>query len=256
MIKSKIRTVIADDEPEALEGLSNMLKDYDEIELIAQFSNGLEAWEYLKSINVDLAILDIQMPGISGIDILKNLPNPRPAILFITAYDEFAIKAFEEHAIDYILKPFTNERLEKAINHAIKNVLLKRESLNSDIQKKNFSSKKELFEANDGQLLLKVDGKIIVLNYTDVFWLEAFDYYVKVHTEKSFYLIRSTLKKMALQLPETDFIRVHNNSIVNLKKIETIDKKAGEWTLTLKGGITRNISRTYKSGVKDFLKNG
>lgn len=266
---NKIRVIIVDDEHEAREGIQFLLDNLAEIEVLGVCKNGIDAIELINSLEPDLVLLDIQMPGVNGFEVLNSIKiQPLPGVIFITAYDEFALKAFEVHALDYLLKPFTDRRFNEAMSRA-KSFIKKQKMGNGDSALKNLmvtvepqyinkennqmlevpSESKKVF--ND-RLIIKADGKIHFVPLKDIVWVQAFDYYVKVHVANQFYLVRDSLKKMESNLPETDFIRIHKSSIVNINYIkELVPHFNNEFIVNLSNGEKIKTSRNYKETLKE-----
>lgn len=250
-----ISCIIIDDEREAREGLELLLQDDQDVEIVESCSNGLEAIQAINELKPQLILLDIQMPGANGFEVLNNIAKPFPEIIFITAYDQFAIKAFDVHALDYLLKPFNDARFFEAISHA------KSKIGTSNTQQDNvLKLAKEALEAQPAgesaivkskdKLVLKSDGKIYFVDESSIKCITAFDYYIKVHVDDSILLVRESMKSMLEKLGD-DFIRIHKSSIVNLKEIKSLSPLANnEMEVTLGDGSKLKVSRSYKSELK------
>lgn len=265
-----INVIIVDDEEEAREGLKVIVNEKSEYHLQATAKNGLEAISMINRCKPDLVLLDIQMPEINGFDVINNLnPDVRPFIIFVTAHDSYALKAFEHHAIDYILKPFTNSRLYKALEHAKgrvnQNVLNKKlTNLLEDYKKEKLQGETDALinpqadtdELRESQrLVVKSLGKIHFINVQDIIWVQAYDYYIKIHVKDKFYLVRQSLKSMEARLPDEVFYRVHKSSIVNIEHIRNIrSKHNGDYELALSTGTNVNMSRNYKACLKEICE--
>ncbi len=268
---NKLKTVIIDDEKKAREGLLKMLQKDPLVDIVSVSLNGIQAIEFINKNKVDLAFLDIQMPGIDGFDVLNSIhPSQMPFVIFVTAYDQYALKAFEYHALDYILKPFTDERFYEALAHAKKSILDKNihenksklEKLLLEFQSKishseNLHDLVRTAENIDKRIIIKTSGKkIILVNLEDIEWIEAFDYYIKIHTINETYVIRESLKNMELRLPSSIFLRIHKSTIVNTKYIKQIvTHKNSEYNLTLTNGDILKVSRSYSDKIKTFILN-
>jgi len=270
MAKQKIRTIIVDDEPAAREGMVLMLKGFNDIEIVASCRNGIEAIQEIREKNPDLLLLDIQMPGIDGFDVLNNIPEKkRPYIVFITAYDQFAVKAFEYHALDYLLKPYSDERFVEMINR-IKDHIYQQKTI-SQLQKVDVLSRELLdkrknesdlmilpYEGETGveesRLVVKEGGKIHLIPMKRITFIEAYDYYAKIHTTDTFILVRIPLKVMENQLPENQFIRIHRSYILNLLYLKRIEKNdSGDYNAVLITGNSLKVSNTYKNDLIEKL---
>lgn len=267
---SKIRCVIVDDEPEAREGVELLLQQDDEVEVVAICANGLQAIEVLQERKVDLLFLDIQMPRVNGFEVLNSLsPAQCPEVIFVTAYDEYTLQAFDVHAIDYLLKPFSNERFFRALEFAkarIKQQQLeeKHQQLNAlldeQIQKAAQSREGSLVspqsQQSTGRLAVKADGKVYLLTYDQVIWVEAYDYYVKIHTMERYFLLRDSMKNMEKNLPEHQFVRIHKSSIVNVSHVKQIHaQKMSEMEIQLDNGQLLKVSRNYRDRIRSLIKN-
>ncbi len=256
----KIKTIIVDDETKALDGLKVLLKDVDEIELCAACENGVEAIESIEKHKPDLLFLDIQMPEVNGFEVLNNIPEEiMPVVIFTTAYDQYALKAFEMHAVDYLLKPFSNERFYESLNHA-KKIITKNKidllSLISDYQKeiKDKIENKLINETENNfpqkRLVVKSSGKIYFLNFDDIKYFEAEDYYLSIHTKNKNLLIRESLKNIEQKLPANQFVRIHRSRIINSDFIEVIQPHFNnDFYVTLKDGSKLKGSRNYKENL-------
>lgn len=271
MKKQIIRTIVVDDEPAARQGISLMLKDEPEIEVVAICRNGIEAIQEIHEKKPDLLLLDIQMPGIDGFDVLNNIrAGDRPFIVFVTAYDQFAVKAFEYHALDYILKPYTDERFFKMIKRVI-NLIHQQKQIDQEekidrLSKKLLQERKNLsdiyLQADENEidliknkLIVKEGGKIHLIPFGNIRYIEAFDYYVKIHTEDSFILVRVPLKNLDRQLPASIFVRIHRSFILNLLFLSRIDKNnTGEYQALLIDGNILKVSNTYKKDLLNRIK--
>ena len=264
MSNKTIKAVIVDDEPSARDGLELMLSEDSDIELAGICNNGIEAIQFLKEQLVDLVFLDIHMPGIDGFDVLDNIPEERwPFIVFITAYDDYAVKAFEYHALDYILKPFSDQRFFQMLERVKQSIYSNRtleqtrkyEKLKDELnkgrsQETGFYYDKENPAAQN--LIIKDSGKVIIIPVDKISCIEAFDYYIKIHYEGIFKLTRIPLKNIIPRLPEDQFIRVHRSFVINLNHIDQLGKRnKGDTVVILRSGQEVRVSDTYK---KELLK--
>lgn len=254
----RLKILVVDDEASARNGLMAMLTNHSEVENIRSCSNGVEAIEFLTKNQVDLLFLDIQMPLVDGFDVLRSLPkNKIPYVVFVTAHDEFALKAFEFHAIDYVLKPFSDQRLLETLSRVQKMILQQEqaEKLNLMLGDMPTSNNMELLEVEaNKKLVFKESGVINFLEPADISWIEAYDYYVKVHLAAKFHLVRTSMKKILQSLDPTQFIRIHKSAIINVEQIKNIETLAGDWTVTLKQGEKLKVGRAYKDNLKNFLR--
>ena len=262
----KIKKIIVDDETEAREGVELLLQNDEEVEVVCICRNGIEAIDSINEFSIDLMFLDIQMPVVDGFEVIRSVSQDRlPEIIFTTAYDQYALKAFEVHALDYLLKPFTDARFYKSLEQAKKYIR------NSKIQKERqelvkIISDRNLGESEDPQLIHYADGnemnRLIVkeagqvhfIELGDIHWIEAYDYYVKVHIKGRFYLLRKSMKKLSEILPDDYFARVHKSSIVNLQYIKSINILGnGEYEIQLESDVSLKVSRGYKDSIKHLI---
>lgn len=203
---SEIRCIIVDDEPLSLETLEAYIKDTPNLQLVAQCQDAFQALDILKKERIDLIFLDINMPKLSGISMLKSMENP-PLIVFTTAYSKYAVEGFELDAIDYLLKPFSFERFIKAVNKA-SDRLIKNENTDN---------------SNGNYIMLKSDKKMYKIDLEDILYIQAYGDYVKVVSTHKSILTHSTMKNMEESLKNEDFIRIHKSYIIALKHIIMIE---------------------------------
>ncbi|NAY93319.1 response regulator [Muricauda sp. JGD-17] len=261
-----IKTVIVDDEKQARDGLLQLLKKDSEIEVTEVCANGVEAIDAIRRTIPDLLFLDIQMPGINGFEVLNSVDRQiLPKTVFVTAFDQYALKAFEVHAIDYLLKPFSDQRFYDALNNA-KVHLSQSELYKNSLKSLLKNTIKEELKANSGhfvatnfnhkRLIIKNSGKIILLNTEDVVRIEADNYYIKIYEATGkFHLVRESLIQIMERLPKNDFIRIHRSHIVNTDWIARIDILGHlEYGIYLKNDETFYTGRTYNRVIREFLK--
>lgn len=256
----KLTTIIVDDEPEAREGIALLLANDPAAEVVAVCANGLEAITAIETHTPDLLLLDIQMPQVDGFEVLRSLRDEvYPAVIFTTAYDAYTLRAFEVHAVDYLLKPFTDERFYRALNHA-KQLIKSRQSaslqpLLQSVPRTANQPAAPLPQSPD-KLTIKADGRVHFVPYADIIWIEAYDYYVKVHVRDRYFLLRDSLKHLEQRLPAEQFVRIHKSSIVNRRYVEVLlpQEHGSEYEVVLSGGPTLRSSRSYRDGVKQLAK--
>lgn len=249
-----IRVLIVDDEKEAREGLESLLEG--NVEIVAACKNGIEAIDALQQHKIDLMFLDIQMPGVDGFDVLRSVPPERtPVVIFTTAYDQYALKAFDVHAVDYLLKPFSDSRFHEALALGIEKVAGKQQKDRTGLEKllSNAPSSEVDQTISKDRLVIKDSGKIHFIPLSAITWVEAYDYYVKIHTRERFFLQRKSLKKMQSMLPE-NFIRVHKSSIINVDYVVSIQRSSkGEMLIDLGSEEGVRVSRSYRDVVENLL---
>lgn len=259
----KIGTIIVDDEREAREGVKLLLQQDEEIEIVAVCANGIEAIQAIRDFHPKLLFLDIQMPQINGFEVLRSIAEEHlPAIIFTTAYDEYTLKAFEVHAVDYLLKPFSDQRFYAALAHAKQLIQQKQLAEQPEVSlakaQTQATNNSQLIQASDAQttrLVFKVDGRVHFLDYSDIIWIEAYDYYVKIHVQERFYLLRERLKSLEDQLPSPPFMRIHKSSIINRQHLRQIapQSSGSEYQLTLSNGTELKSSRSYRDKIRSLM---
>jgi two-component system LytT family response regulator len=245
-----MRILIADDESPARERLKRLLADVEGVELIGEAKNGIQAVEMIESEPPDLVLLDIQMPGLDGFGVIEALEEP-PPIIFVTAYDEYAIRAFEVNALDYLLKPFSRERLEKAI-HRAQEALAGEHDLTERLA--------PLLESLAAQgryltrLAVRDRGCIRVLDVDEIDWLGVENEQVLVHVSDESYPIRRTLNELEARLNPACFFRAHRSAIVNLDRVsEIIPWFKGSHKLRLTTGAEVDLSRAQARALRRIL---
>jgi len=240
------KVIIIDDEFLARSMVKEYLQKYPQLELVAECGDGFEGMKAIQEHKPDLIFLDIQMPKISGFEMLELIEEP-PAVVFATAFDEYAIKAFEAHAVDYLLKPFDQERFDKAVNkflaHHKTNATNTQELLN-DVQLPN----------SNNRIVVKNGSKIKIIPVQEVLYLEAADDFVKVFTKEGYFLKNKTMSFFENFLPQDLFVRSHRSYIVNIQEITRIDpyEKDGHVAI-LKNGTKINVSRNGYGKLKTVL---
>jgi two-component system LytT family response regulator len=252
----KIRVLIVDDEPPARKKLRMLLRHYDNIDLVGEASNGIEAVQLVETAKPDLLLLDIQMPELNGFEVLEALGENRPHVIFTTAYDQYAIKAFEVRALDYLLKPFDGERLREA--------LIRAESDFESWEKSGWSHQLDdlLSEIRNSRsylrrILMKSGGKIIVIDTNQIQWISAEEKYVRLHTDKRSYLHRETMNHLENRLDPALFVRVHRGQIVNMEFISGLEGVShGDYQIVMRDGSRIPLGRTYRDRfLKQFSEN-
>lgn len=269
--EDKIKVIVVDDEPLALRGLKLRLADFPEIEVIGEAANGREAVKQIKSLQPDLVFLDIQMPGLDGFGVVRALIGaPAPLFVFVTAYDKYAIDAFEANALDYLVKPVEEERLKDALHRAREamksRAAASRESrlveLLASLSDDDRDRIKELIndpswadkERYSDRLSFKDGTKVVMLNADDIEWIDAAGDYMCIHAGGKTHIIRETMKTLQQRLDPTRFQRIHRSAIVNVKKVKELHPHSnGEYFLILENGAELKLSRSYKDVVARFL---
>ena len=254
----KAKCLIVDDELTARQGLKMLCEENPHLNVVGICKNGMEAIDEIQALKPDLVLLDVQMPGVNGFEVAQNISEPKPKIIFITAHDQFAIKAFEINAIDYLLKPFSDERFDQAIQKAIELIQLN-QSQNLERLIKSTENKSQEGSANQDnndseRLVIKSDGSVHIIQKAEIRFIEAFDYYVKVHVGDRFYLIRETMKKME-QFLDDRFMRIHKSSIVNRTHVKSMIKHSStEYEVVLHASEKLKVSRSKIAELKEWLR--
>lgn len=248
MTNKSIKVLVIDDESLARDLIIELLKDFNEFQVIGECSDGLEAVKTIEKLRPDLIFLDVQMPLLNGLDVLEKIKDDfLPQIIFVTAFDNYAIRAFDFHAIDYLLKPFSRSRFQKAVLHAKAQI----NQQNNVETKQQFSDLLENHKSKTPHLqriFVKDNGKIILLEPEAVDWIEADDKYLHLHTAQKTYLIRQTLNSIEAELDPNIFLRIHRSTIVNLTRVKEIHPLFnGEYILILQNGAKITLSRNYKN---------
>ena len=267
----KIRTVLIDDEPLALRGLELRLEGFKDVEIVGQCRNGREAIITIREEKPELIFLDIQMPGLDGFAVIKALISTyMPIIVFVTAFDEFALKAFETHALDYLLKPVDEERLAQAVQRV-------RDQLRQRVAVEQNARVLELMEgmedppkvileavleeapgapgsAFERQISIKDRGFITRVEVGEIDYIDAAGDYMCIHTGQKTHILRATMKHMQKRLDPDQFQRVHRSTIVNLERVREVHPHSnGEYFLVLGNGAELKVSRSYKEVIARFL---
>ncbi len=250
-----VRAVIADDERLARKKLRILLDSEPEVQVVAECEDGRQTVAAIQSHLPDILLLDIQMPDLDGFQVLGEIsPAQMPVVIFTSAYDQYAIRAFEAHALDYLLKPFDQERLHNAIARARSELLRLQDRQIThrilDLLSRVRSETLTGFEP-DGRLVIKAKGRVVFLNLEEIDWLEAAANYVRLNVGKESYLFRETISGIAERLNPSHFIRIHRSTIVNVRKIrELIPVNSGEYVVVLKTGKELSCSRGYRAALQ------
>jgi len=234
----RIRTLVVDDEPLARSNLTVLLRLDPEIEIVGECGSGLKALAEIRGKKPDLLFLDVQMPECDGFEVVerlgKNLPS---AIVFVTAFDQYALKAFEAGALDYLLKPFDNARFERALGRAKERIALGKVS-----------------PPKLDRLVIKGAGQVIFIKISDIDWIEAADYYACLHVRAKAHLLRRRMSDLERELDQTVFCRIHRSSIVNLNRIRGLEiNEDGEYEVVLDTGTRLRLSRRYRKQLQSRM---
>ena len=247
---NKLKAVIIDDEKLARDIVKSYLKYFDDIEITAECGNGFEGVKTVNEIRPDIIFLDIQMPKINGFEMLELLDEV-PAVIFTTAYDQYAIKAFEKNAVDYLLKPFSSERFAQALNKAKEQIKNKSAAVSANIT--------EDYRVDEylNRVVIKHANSIIIVSTEDIFAIEAQDDYVRLHTSKGKYLKKKTMNFFEMNLDPKNFARIHRSAIINISHLDKIELTGKEqYAAKMKNGKSFSISRGGYTKLKELLAEG
>ena len=251
---AKLRALIVDDEPLARDGIRLHLEDQPDIEVIGEAEDGESALEAIRELEPDIVFLDIQMPGVDGFGVLEQLRDEVvPEVVFVTAYDQFALQAFESHALDYLLKPFDAERFNRALSR-IRTHLRGRRRLEADARLIRLLDEMRNKPRYLERLVVRSGGKILILRVDDVDWIEAAANYVKLHVGGRNYLLRETMTNMEKQLDPERFIRIHRSTIVRVDRIKLLEPLfQGDFLVVLEDGSRLPSSRGYRDNLQALM---
>jgi two-component system, LytTR family, response regulator len=251
---SKIKSLIVDDEPLARERIREMLKVDPEIEIVGECGNGQGAVKAVQENPPDLIFLDVQMPEMDGFAVMEAINKyANPIVIFVTAFDQYAVQAFEVYALDYLLKPFDRERFEKALQRA-KSQIQREKS--KDMNQKIFAMLEELKgkPAYIERVVIKSEGHVFFLRTDDIDWVEAEGNYVCLHTGKKTHLLRETITTLESELDPKKFLRIHRSTIVNIDRIQELHSWFhGDYRVVLQDGTQLTLSRNYRDRLRDVL---
>ena len=244
-----IKALIIDDEHLAREAIKSHLQHIDHIELLGECKDGFEGLKKIQELKPDLIFLDIQMPKLTGLELVELLENP-PVIIFSTAYDEYALKAFEYNAIDYLLKPYSRDRFKEAVEKAIEKIGEDQQLLHKELVTTHYDLQPEPFQ----RIVVKNGFKIEVIPVVEIEYFEANDDYVNIYSSHGKFLKQITMKSLESNLPETDFVRIHRSYIVNIEDIERLENyDKGSHVVITKTGNKLPVSKSGYTKLKGVL---
>ncbi|HEV8355950.1 MAG TPA: LytTR family DNA-binding domain-containing protein [Gemmatimonadales bacterium] len=261
-----IRALIVDDEPAGRAAIKALVAEDPEIEVVGECSDGRSALERIERDPPDLLFLDVQMPEMDGLTMLRRLELPQlPVVVFVTAYDQYALRAFEVNAVDYLLKPFDDDRFRVALGRAKRQVRQGRLGEASDRLVALLEGMGRPPGADPPpasgrylrRLVIKSGGRVSVLNVREIDWVEAEGDYLKIHAGKAWHLLRETMKSLEQQLEPARFVRIHRSTIVNVERIKELQPFfRGEYHVILQDGTSLKLSRGYKQHLEAALGRG
>jgi two-component system LytT family response regulator len=239
MRPAPIQALVVDDEAWARRNLTVLLRRDPDIATVVECESGLEAVEIIRKSGPELVFLDVQMPGCGGFDVLEMLGSDLPStIIFVTAYDEYALRAFEAGALDYLLKPFDDARFRRALDRA----------------KRRLAHHTPRQPHRVERIVVKSRGEVLFLNVADIDWIEAVGYYACLHVGSDTHLLRRTLLELARDLNEDKFMRIHRSIIVNLDRIHALElQDTGDYEVVLKSKVRLRLSRRFRKRLQDRM---
>ena len=250
----KIRTLVVDDEPLARERVVGFLSAEPDIEIIGQCRDGEEAASAIVDHAPDLVFLDVQMPAMNGFEVIEAVGNERmPLVIFVTAYDQHALRAFQVRALDYILKPFDRERFSEALQRARKQI---ERNETGDLGRRLLALVKDLRkdQPRTDRLVVKSGGRLFFLRMDEIDWIEAAGNYVRLHVGTTSHLLRETMNAIEGRLDPEKFFRIHRSRIVNMERIQELQPWLnGEYAVLLRTGTRLTLSRGYREKLQDRL---
>jgi two-component system LytT family response regulator len=252
----KIKVLIVDDEPIARKGIRNHLSKETDIEVIGECGNGVEAVSAIQDQNPDIVFLDIQMPELSGLGVIEAIGSDRmPVIVFISAYDVYTLKAFEVHALDYLLKPFETERFQRTLQRAREHLRTKQTSQLSQRLFRLLETLEDKPRTLD-RIVVKSSGRVYFIDVDEIDWIEAADNYVRLYVGPKGHLVHESLSSLEKKLDDSRFARVHRSRIVNTTKIKELHPLFhGEYVIVLQSGAKVTSGRSYREKLKELTQN-
>jgi len=262
--RAGIRALIVDDEPAARDAIRSLLAGDADIHIVGECADGRTALRAIASTSPDLLFLDVQMPEMDGFTMLRQLePERLPVVVFVTAFDQYALRAFDVHATDYLLKPFDDERFREAVSRAKQSVRAGQlgrlsEELRALLDGVASPAAASRPAAPGGpylkRLVIKSGGRVTLFNVRDIDWIEAEGDYVKIHVGKAWHLLRETMKRLEAQFDPARFVRIHRSTIVNVERIKELQPYfRGEYVVILQDGKSLKLSRGYKEHLESVL---
>jgi two-component system LytT family response regulator len=258
-----IRTLIVDDENLARRGIRSLLRRVDDVEIVAECQSGREAIEFIARSGPDLVFLDIQMPGKTGFEVISEIGlSTCPYVIFVTAFDKFALRAFDVHAVDYLLKPISEDRFYKALSRARAALLSMRDAtLIRQVAQAAASSPLgkvgNLTLASVDRLPVKANGKITPMRVADIDWIEADDDYVLLHAGDKSWILRESISNLEPRLALCGFVRIHRSVLVNVDRVHELRPRLkGEFSVILVDGTELKLTRTYRPAIERLVGPG
>lgn len=252
MTAGRVRTVVVDDEPVARGHLRALLEDRGDVEVVDECGDGRTAIERIRALKPDLVLLDVQMPELDGLGVVRAIgPDRMPAVVFVTAHDQHAVEAFEVHALDYVLKPVNRARFNDAIDRAIGMI---RSGAPVRHGRPLAEAVERLSPAETDRIAIRSGDRVLYLRVGDIDWIEAADDLVRVHVGKVVHEHRSTMSQIEQRLPVNRFLRIHRSTIVNLDRVREFQPWfQGDWILVLADGTRLQSGKSYRKRIRSLM---
>jgi two-component system LytT family response regulator len=250
-----LRVLIVDDEEVARQRVRRLLAREQDVEIVGEASDGIQAVESIRALSPDLVFLDVQMPEVDGFEVLERLrPDPVPEVVFVTAYDDYAVRAFEVHAVDYLRKPFDATRFREAFARARRRLA----SAEAEARARKLDALLAQIQAQPPRsrerLMVRADGRLYFVRVDDIDWVEAAGNYVKLHVGRETHLMRETMAGIEALLDPSRFLRIHRSAIVNLDRVREMQPWfSGEYTVILRDGTQLRLSRVYRDRLETWM---
>ncbi|HXE80477.1 MAG TPA: LytTR family DNA-binding domain-containing protein [Vicinamibacterales bacterium] len=252
---TKIRALVVDDETMARERILGLLAQEPDVEVVGECSDGMQAVQAIQQLSPDLVFLDVQMPAVDGFGVIRQIgPERMPMVVFVTAYDQYALTAFEVHAVDYLLKPFGRDRLQRCLEHARR----QRQRIEAgELGRSLMALVKDYQPApprHEDRLVIKSGGRVFFVRPEEIKWVEAAGNYVRLHLKDQSHLFRETMNQIEARLDPRCFLRIHRSRIVNTERIKELQPWFnGEFIVVLQNGTQLRLSRSYREKLEQRL---
>jgi two-component system, LytTR family, response regulator len=247
----KPRALIVDDEAPARLRIRQLLERTPSVAIAGECASGSEAVAAIGALRPDLLFLDVQMPAMDGFRVLREIGDRVPVTIFVTAYDRYALAAFEAHALDYLLKPFSDERFASALEHATAYLEMRQEGV---LANRIAAMLKDAAGARDGRLAVRAGGRVVILRPGEIDWVGAAGVYVELRAGKKVYLHRASIGEIEARLAPERFVRIHRSTLVNLDRVkELLPETHGEYRVVLTDGTALKLSRGYRQKLEEAL---
>jgi two-component system LytT family response regulator len=254
---NRIRTIVVDDEPVGRRRLTSLLGREPDVQLVGECGDGGEAIAAISQLRPDLVFLDVQMPEVDGFQVLEALDiDPLPVVVFVTAHEQYALKAFNAHALDYLLKPFDDERLQATVQRARTHLAGQIAIAGAGDRVRALLDDRRQSRRYLERIVVRASGNIVFVRATEIDWVEAADNYVRLHVGTASYLLRETMTQIEEKLDPDLFVRIHRSTIVNVERITRMEPLFhGEHLVVLQQGARLRASRTYAGRLQAVLEN-